>query len=356
MSEKQIKKELNREAVLFEDKVKKGKYFSESQKFESAAEEFFKQVEIDNSLKLTTIERYKDLRKRTYEAIGHMRLDKITPRKIQLFINDLAKDGVNKNTGKGLSTKTQKLYIGFISDVYKFVEDSGVYINNPCEHVRAVKIDPKEIVVFNIEESQRFINLLCEKADLKYKAFYIIAIFTGFRNGEILGLEWSDIDFENRLITISRTAIYSKEKGHITGTPKTKNGFRCLKVTEPVIDVIKELKADQEKRKEILGDEWHEIERLFTAYNGKPMGTGTPRYWLSKFCKRENFPEACVHSFRHFNASVLIHSGCNEYDVSKSLGHGSITTTMNIYVEDFRKAHAKASTAMADAISLKVDS
>lgn len=354
ITEKQIQKELERQLILFEEEVKCGNVSNANVKFEIMADKFLEQAELEGELKQLTIERLKDCKERTYKAIGHLRLDRITTMHIQKFINSLAEDGVNKHTGKGLSTKTQKLYIDFISDVFQYAARIGMSVKNPFSGVHAIKMPTKDIDVYNLDEAQKFLDLICEKAPLKYKVFFIIVIFTGFRKGEILGLEWSDIDFENNIISIERTSIYSKERGIITGSPKTKSGRRSLKVPAAVIDAILELKIEQEKIKADAGDLWNETERLFTSWNGKPMGPDTPRHWLQKFCDKEGLRYVNVHSFRHLNASLLIDGGCNIKAVSSSLGHAQTSTTLDIYAVAFAKAQAKASEALADSFSLNV--
>ncbi len=355
MTEKQIQKELERQLVLFEEEVKCGNVSNANIKFEIMADKFLEQAKLERKLRQLTIERLEDCKERTYKAIGHLRLDRITTMHIQKFINSLAEDGANKHTGKGLSVKTQKLYKGFISDVYDFAARYyGIYLKNPCKEVHTVKVETIKREIYDLEEMQTLVNLLSEKAPLKYKVFFIIAMFTGFRKGEILGLEWSDIDFENQVISINRTSVYSKEKGIITGTPKTENGYRSLKVNDEVMNAIRELKAEQDENIAKLGDAWHETDRLFTAWNGLPMGPDTPRHWLQKFCKKEGLRYVNVHSFRHFNATALIEFNCNVNQVSASLGHSDPTTTLNIYTHVFSKVQAKASEALSDSISLNV--
>lgn len=355
MTPKQIEKECQKQFVIFEEEVKTGSFVSANVKFEVMAEMFLTQAELEGNHKQLTLERLKDCKDRTYKAIGHLRLDRITTAHIQKFINSLAQEGTNKHTGKGLSVKTQKLYKGFISDVYDFAARYyNMYLKDPCKGVHTVKVETKKREIYDLEEMQTLVNLLCEKAPLKYKVFFIIAMFTGFRKGEILGLEWSDIDFENQVISINRTSVYSKEKGIITGTPKTENGYRSLKVNDEVMNAIRELKAEQDENIAKLGDAWHETDRLFTAWNGLPMGPDTPRHWLQKFCKKEGLRYVNVHSFRHFNATALIEFNCNVNQVSASLGHSDPTTTLNIYTHVFSKVQAKASEALSDSISLNV--
>ena len=118
MTPKQIEKELNRQAVLFEEKCMKG-YQASAVKFEACAEEWFSEFAKPN-LRNTTYERMLQLRGRIYPAIGYLRMDKITPRHIQAFVNTLSKDGANERTGKPLAPKTIRHNLSFISNVFTY--------------------------------------------------------------------------------------------------------------------------------------------------------------------------------------------------------------------------------------------
>lgn len=101
MTARQIKKELDRQCVMFEEECKKGQVVA-TIKFETFAEEWFEEYAKPN-LRNTTYERLLQLRKRVYGAIGHLRMDKISPRQIQAFVNALSKEGANEKTGKPLA-------------------------------------------------------------------------------------------------------------------------------------------------------------------------------------------------------------------------------------------------------------
>ena len=118
MTPKQIEKEVNRQAVLFEENCKKGQAGSNI-KFETFADRWFEEYAGLN-LRSTSYERMTKLTRRVYPAIGHMRLDKITGRHIQQFINDLLLNGKNRRNGKPLSRKTVVHHLNFISDVFAY--------------------------------------------------------------------------------------------------------------------------------------------------------------------------------------------------------------------------------------------
>lgn len=126
---KQIEKKLNRQAVMFEEACNKG-FQSKAIKFEVFAEQWFEEYAKPN-LRNTTYERMLQLRKRVYSAIGHLRMDKITPRQIQAFVNFLSKDGANERTGKPLAPKTIRHNLSFVSDVFAYAVKMGVVSDNP---------------------------------------------------------------------------------------------------------------------------------------------------------------------------------------------------------------------------------
>ena len=104
-----------------------------------------------------------------------------------------------------------------------------------------------------------------------YRTFFVLAIYGGFRRGEILGLEWPDLDFENCVVSIRRTSQYLKERGVFTDTTKTAKSRRTLKLPVEVFDVLKQHRADQALTRLQLGDQWHDSQRLFVNAFGQPM-------------------------------------------------------------------------------------
>lgn len=147
MTAKQIEKELNRQAVMFEEACNKG-YQSKAIKFEVFAEQWFEEYARPN-LRNTTYERMLQLRKRVYAAIGYLRMDKITPRQIQAFVNSFSKDGANERTGKPLAPKTIRHNLSFISDVFSCAVRMDLVSDNPCRKVTIPKGEVKEKPIYS---------------------------------------------------------------------------------------------------------------------------------------------------------------------------------------------------------------
>ncbi len=259
MTPKQIEKELNRQAVMFEDACMKG-WQTKAIKFETFCEEWFEEY-AKPDLRNTTYERLLQLRKRVYPAIGHLRMDKITPRQIQAFVNALSKEGANERTGKPLAPKTIRHNLSLISDVFSYAVKMGVVADNPCMKVTIPKGEVKEKQIYTPAEVERFLTLLNDEP-LKYRTFFNLMIYSGFRRGEMLGLEWKDIDFENNVISIRRTSNYTAKKGVYTDTTKTKKSQRSLKFPQAIMDMLKEYKAEQDELALKCGDKWAHNLRL----------------------------------------------------------------------------------------------
>ncbi len=347
MTARQAEKEVQKQAMLFEEKCLKGQ-ITANVKFETFAEQWFEEYAKLN-LRHTSYERMRQLTQRVYPAIGHLRLDKITGRHVQQFINDLALNGKSMKTGKPLSRKTAIHHLSFISDVFSYAVKMDMLSENPCRKVTVPKGEKKEKEIYTLEEIEELFRLL-ETAPLKYRTFFTLAIYSGFRRGELLGLEWKDIDWEHNVISVRRTSNYTADKGIYTDTTKTKKSQRSLKFPPMVMDLLKEYKSEQDEEKVKLGSKWIDYDRLFVKYDGRPMNNNTPYFWFTEFCKENNFRFCDIHSMRHFYASALINEGVDAAAVSGALGHSVISTTTSIYCHAFQQAQARAGDAIASVL------
>ena len=348
MTKRQIEKELQRQAVLFEEAVAHG-YKTTAVKFQEFAEEWFEEYAKLN-LRSTTYERMRQLTHRVYPAIGHLRMDKITARQLQGFVNSLAKEGANEKTGKPLAPKTIRHNLSFISDVFSYAVKMDLLSDNPCRKVTIPKGEVKEKQIYSQEEMALLLTRISGEPT-KYRAFFFLIAYSGFRRSEMLGLEWKDIDFENNIITVKRTSNYTAERGIYTDTTKTKRSQRVLKISPYIMGILKELKDEQDEEALRLGDKWVDSDRLFVKWNGEPMNNQTPYGWLKEFCEKNELPFYGIHSFRHFAASALISAGLDVTTVSGALGHCNSGTTLNVYSHMFQNAQARVAEAMDGAFS-----
>lgn len=349
MSERQIEKELNRQAVIFEEECR-SRSAGGMVKFEIFAEEWFSEYAKSN-LRNTTFNFLYHQRLRVYRAIGDTSMEKITVRQLQEFINSLSKDGANEVNGKPLSPKTVRHVLSLVSDIFAYAVRMGIVRENPCVRVVLPKLVRKEKKIYTVEETVRLMELL-RKEPVKYRAFFFLLIYSGCRRGELLGLEWRDVDFANCLISIRRTSCYTPDRGTYTDTTKTEQSKRTLKLPQEVMDILCELREFQLRQADIFGDKWVESGRLFTKETGEPQHPNTSYHWLEKFCARNGLPFYGLHSFRHLFASLLAGNGVDIVTVSGVLGHSAVSTTSNIYCHMLEDARVRASDTVASALRL----
>lgn len=348
MSDKQIEAELNKQAVMFEELCTRG-IVPSNMKFQELAEKWFDEYAVVN-LKKSSVQRLRGVTKRIYSAFGHIRVDKITRGQIQAFIDDLARNGKNFLNGQPLYRKTIIHHLNLLSDVFNYAIRLEMIEDNPCKNIFVPKGRKKEKEIYTVEEMKQLFALAEEYGTLDYRAFLTLAVYSGFRSGELMGLEWKDIDWDNNVISVRRTANYTATDGTYTDTPKTKKSVRSLKLPDVVFDRLRELRTQQLENKEIFGTKWVDSDRIFVNKLGKPLYKGEPYKWQKKLTEEHGMKFYDIHSLRHFNAKVLIHSGIDAAAVSSALGHSSISTTTNIYCHAFNEAQARTGNAIAAAL------
>jgi integrase len=223
--------------------------------------------------------------------------------------------------------------------------------------MKAPKQEHKEAAFLDDEQARQVLELL-DDVPIKWKTIMYLLIFSGIRRGELLGLEWGDVDFDNKVIHIRRTSQYVQHIGIITKSPKNDTSFRTIKLSEMMFDQLREYQQYWQKLRKELGDNWQSIieiklvdgsiktiinDRLFIKDDSTPMNPDSVTDWTRKFVKRNNLPHFTPHSLRHTHATLLIAEGVSIPTVSRRLGHSSISTTSKIYVHAIQSADEIAS-------------
>lgn len=191
-----------------------------------------------------------------------------------------------------------------------------------------------------------------ETEPLKWRLITQLMIVTGCRRGEIMGLKWDKVDFQNNRITIDRALIVSPSKGVYESTTKTED-IRYLVLPKETMDLLKRHKHEQLVLQIANGDRWIHTGYCFTQDNGDRMNPDSITAWLSDFSERHNLPHIHPHAFRHTVASVLLGAGTDVVTVAAQLGHANAATTENIYAHVIEENKAKASECIADVLLRK---
>jgi integrase len=357
LTERQVAKELQRQVVNFENSCLKGNVTANI-KFEDFAKRWFKE-HAEPNLKGNTIYKYHSFAPRIYKEIGHLRIDKITPRHLQIMVENLS-NSKSERTGEKWSGATIQRYMNVVSAVFQYAVKQQLLTENPCHKIQLPNRKAKESKCFSLSEAQKFLNLLSKEMsensancrDFQMLVFFTIAIYTGMRKGEILALEWGNIDLQTGVIMVNKNQCYTPERGIYIDTPKTKKSNRSLKVPIEVVDLMKRFREWQAKYSTSLGNKWNDSDRLFFRSDGLPLINSYPNEFMRNFCQSHDLPEVTVHGCRHTSASLLINSGVDVKTVQATLGHSSASVTLNIYAHSFEAAQVRASEAISKSLNL----
>ena len=305
----------------------------------------------------STYKRYcRMLKTRLLPYFGHFYINKIKPTDIMKFYDLLEKDTqlVRKKGNNG--SKTKKPLSGkTILEHHRLLRamlHKAVYwqliVANPAERVQPPKARKPKRRSYDDEQTKILLeNLeLLSSEDTKYKVAIILTVFTGVRLGELMGLEWQDVDFKNGIISINRSSQYLADMGVFTKVPKTESSIREIAIPEFIISLLEEYKLWYEEQKSIYGELWTDSDRLFVQADGKPMHPSTISKWFVKYVGQIGLPVINFHGLRHTNASLLVAQNIDIAVISARLGHAQISTTLDFYVHPLLSHNRKACYAL----------
>lgn len=340
-------REAERELMLYLAQLE-GDNFYEPQmlKFKDFAEKWLAEYGKAN-LAASTYRDYKTmLNQRIYPAIGHIPIAQVRPLHIIEFENSLRKHGVRFD-GKpgGLSESTILYFHRVLSSIFETAVQWEMIKTNPVKRIKAPKAQRSKVKAYGVEETTALLEALTGEP-LKWQAIVHLAVATGLRRGELLGLEWADVDFEKMTLDVNKASRALTGLGTFTVDPKTEGSKRLIAIPLETGQVLKDYRTEWIKQRMQVGDLWEGSERLWVTWNGKPMHPNSVTGWFSKFIKRHNLPHITFHGLRHTSATLLISKGLDVRSVSNRLGHSRTSTTLDIYTHALQTADKHAADIM----------
>ena len=305
----------------------------------------------------STYKRYvRMLETRLLPYFGHFYINKIKPTDIMQFYDLLGRDtqlvrkkGNNgSKTLKPLSSKTILEHHRLLRAMLHKAVYWQIIVTNPAERVQPPKAKKPKRRSYDDEQTKILLENLEQLSveDTKYKVAIILTVFTGVRLGELMGLEWQDVDFKNGIICINRSSQYLSDMGIFTKVPKTESSIREIAIPEFIISLLEEYKLWYEEQKSFYGELWTNSNRLFVQADGKPMHPSTISKWFVKYVSTIGLPVINFHGLRHTNASLLVAQNIDIAIISARLGHAQVSTTLNFYVHPLLSHNRKAGYAL----------
>ena len=278
------------------------------------------------------------------KSIGHIKLQDINVKILEDFYKEL-----RENTT--YSDKTIQHFYTIITTSLKKAIIWGYIVNNPNSFIEKPKVRKKEIQCYSPEEVEKLLECIKNEC-LKYQAMIYLAIDSGARRGEIVGLTWNDIDFKKQTLNINKSVQYTKELGIFEKTTKTQTSDRIIYLSNKTIEILKAYQKEQLENKLKLGSKWKNSKRIFTTIVGGDMHPDTPSQILEKIIKKYNLKRISFHGLRHTSISLQISSGIQAQIISKRAGHSSVSTTHSIYSHFFDNEFKEVASAMNNILSV----
>ena len=188
------------------------------------------------------------------------------------------------------------------------------------DYIAPIQGYKKEVKILNDKESKILANYLHTEPNPRWKIALLTVLFMGLRRGELAGLEWKDIDYENKTMILARSVQDIIGFGLITKEPKTENSKRTISISENLITYLKEYQTWWQEHKSYLGDRWETIDRLFSTDYGEPISPGLYIVWLHKILNKAGLPKVTLHSLRHTNITLQLNAGVDMKTVSTRAG------------------------------------
>lgn len=241
---------------------------------------------------------------------------------------------------KPLSPMTILHHHRLLSTILNHAVQWQIIADNPAARVKPPKVKKTRVACYDEAQTMALLDALDREPEESYsfKVIIALAIHTGLRRGELMGLEWCDVNSEQSTIEVRQSSQYVPSEGVITKEPKNETSERLVSVPAPVIALLRNYKTHQNAQQLKVGNKWQDSKRLFTTWDGQPMHPDTISKWLPDFLKRHDLPHITLHGLRHTSATLLIGQGVHAKTISTRLGHSNISTTMDIYGHALKSA------------------
>ena len=268
----------------------------------------------------STFESYKGLvAQHLNPALGGIRLSKLSPSDVQEFLNE--------KLASGLSPRT----VGYLRAVLRAALNWAIrwdlVARNVAKLVDAPRVKKANLETFTADEVKVFLQAT---EGSRFRALFVLAVSTGMRRGEILGLRWSDVDVKKGVLTVNHAL--QRVNGRLTLVePKSHSSRRSLRLPQVALAALVNHRLQRNEMRLAAGKEWQDTGFVFTTGRGTPLDHGAVLRGLQTILKRANLRHQRFHDLRHCHASLLLAEGVHPRVVMEMMGHSQVSLTLNTY-------------------------
>ena len=274
------------------------------------------------SSKRRTCERYSEIiEKRLKVKLGEYELDELTPLVLQRYITELIESG-NMKTGKGLAANSVNGIITVIQNSLKLAYALGTIKEYAADKIRRPKTKEKEVTCFTLSEQKKIERAALAGKKTKWLGI-VVCLYTGLRIGELLALEWKDVDFQKGVLTVSKSRHEGKDENgryaQIVESPKTVSSRRCIPLPKQILCELRMLKRKSRS--------------LYVISNGESsIPVRSYQRSFERLLKKLDIPHKGFHALRHTFATRALECGMDVKMLSELLGHKDPAVTLRRYV------------------------
>ena len=256
----------------------------------------------------STFESYQKLvRSYILPTLGAVPLQRLTPSQVQAFYATQLAEARKGRTGSGLSPRTVRYLHAILHRALKEALQLGLVARNVTEAVAPPKNARPPIRNWDVADVQRFLAVAVD--DHRYNPVWLMALHTGMRKGELLGLRWQDVDLDARVVRVRQalSAVKTDEGYTLTfGEPKTRSGRRTIALDAVCIAALREHRTRQRERRVARGPQWREGDLVFTNEIGGPIDPMNLYHRFIALIAKAGVPRIPFHGLRHTHATLLM--------------------------------------------------
>jgi integrase len=297
---------------------------------------------VRDTVRLTTYQGYERIvRLHIKPTLGRVKLENLTPTHLRSLYRERLESGMSSRMVQLIHTTLHK--------ALKQATADGIIPRNVVGMVKAPRSPTKELKTLVPEQARALIQ--SAHTD-RLEALFVLAVTTGMRQGELLGLKWQDVDLETGILQVRRTLSTATGRGFSFNAPKTAKGRRSIKLPASAISSLRRHREAQQQESDKITGLWEDHGLVFTTHVGTPM---TRQDLITRYFKpllqRAKLPNIRFHDLRHTCATLLLGRGVHAKLVQELLGHATISVTLDTYSHVLPSMTDQTATAMEDVLS-----